>query len=317
MSKKILCLHHTDLDGAMSGGIVGYWAKEHDYEISYKPYNYGYDLFPSDFNGFDIVFAVDISFGQDNPWVYEYLGKRLIWIDHHKTAIEYEKDHIPFKVFGLREIGVGACELVWRYLFPNEKTPTLVQYLSAYDVWDKTRFDWELVEQIEWGAKEEYGNSAKCLCHYLELRDAGFYDAIEDLRAKGESILSYLESDYKAKLKSNGFYIPRLEVETVGSFRVLALNTNEFSSKVFSSVYNPEEFDIMIPFAIVPEDNKPGEFYVRVSFYTENPNIDVSRIAKLFGGGGHKGAAGCTMSLEDIQELLKGSISVKEYLNRL
>jgi nanoRNase/pAp phosphatase (c-di-AMP/oligoRNAs hydrolase) len=55
------------------------------------------------------------------------------------------------------------------------------------------------------------------------------------------------------------------------------------SSQIFDTV--KEDYDIMIPFCF---DGKQWT----VSMYTKNKEIDVSIIAKKYGGGGHKNAAG-------------------------
>jgi len=38
--------------------------------------------------------------------------------------------------------------------------------------------------------------------------------------------------------------------------------------------------------------------YLKCSLRTENPTLDVAALAKEFGGGGHKAAAGCRVFLE-------------------
>jgi oligoribonuclease NrnB/cAMP/cGMP phosphodiesterase (DHH superfamily) len=60
---------------------------------------------------------------------------RLIWIDHHKSAIEAHEElgkYIP----GLREYGRAACELTWEFFRPGVKMPRGIHYLGRYDVWD-------------------------------------------------------------------------------------------------------------------------------------------------------------------------------------
>lgn len=308
---KILCLHHTDLDGAMSGAIVGYFHKED--EVTYRLYNYGYPLNPRIFKGYDKIYAVDISFNQTDPWVYEVPG--LIWIDHHKSALTYAGEHPKVNNLpGLRGLGVGACELTWRYLFPDKQAPKLVKYLSAYDVWDKNRFDWELVEKIQLGTKNEYGISAKDLCNYLKLTlDVGMGDCLGSLRDTGAVILEYLEKTYASKLKTYGAYIPEFSLEGIGCYRVMVLNTPDFCSRSFSSLYRKEDYDFMLAYEICPVEKHPGENIVRVSFYTENPKVDVSKVAEFFGGGGHPGAAGCTIDLGELKNMLKSSMSLKEW----
>ena len=56
----------------------------------------------------------------------------LKWIDHHESAIK--KNPNTNYINGARSIGIGACELVYRYLYGDEAI-SLIKYLSAYDVW--------------------------------------------------------------------------------------------------------------------------------------------------------------------------------------
>ncbi len=74
--------------------------------------------------------------------------------------------------------------------------------------------------------------------------------------------------------------------------RLLCLNARG-SSLVTKTVYDPEQHEGVVMWGI----NKEGK--VAVSFYNENvtdSSPDFSEIAKKYGGGGHKGAAGCVMS---------------------
>ena len=301
---KILVIHHTDLDGAMSAAVVG--MKHRNDEITYRLYNYGWPLEPKDLEGYDLVYAVDVSFNQSSPWVYNL--KNLIWIDHHKTAIEYE-DQNPWmhQIHGLRGIGKGACEFTWEYLFPKIQKPKLLEYLSAYDVWDKDRFDWNRVEEIEYGAKYTFGLSPESIIKFI---DEG--QGLDSLIQVGYVLLVNHEKSYRGKLGNNGFYI-----NSFFGYRVMALNTLDFTSMSFISYYDPKYFDIMMPFAIIPDSKNLGKILVRFSLYTENPNIDVSLIAKQFSGGGHKGAAGGLISLEMLQEILSCSCSLKEYMRNV
>lgn len=304
MKKKILVIYHTDLDGAMSAAVVGLKFKGED--ITYRLYNYGWSLEPDDLFGYDQICAVDVSFHESAPWVYKL--ENLIWIDHHKTALEFE-DQNPWmhEIPGLRGIGKGACELTWEYFFPGIPKPKLLEYLSVYDVWNKTRFDWDKVEEIEYGAKYAFGISPENIITFIEANEDP-----ENLRQTGYIILANLEKSYRGKLGNNGFYI-----HSFFGYRLMALNTQDFSSMSFMSHYDPRYFDIMMPFAIIPDDKTPGQVYVRCSWYTENPDIDVSVIAQQFNGGGHKAAAGGIMTLETLQELLSCSCSLKEYMKSI
>ena len=72
-----------------------------------------------------------------------------------------------------------------------------------------------------------------------------------------------------------------------------------------------------MPFAIVPDEKELGKVFVRFSLYTENPNVDVSEIAKSLGFGGHKAASGGQWSLETLQEILKCSGPLKLYMDSI
>ena len=295
--KNILVLYHADLDGVASAACVGLkYPKE---KITYRHYNYGWPLEEKDFYGYDIVYAVDVSFS-DHPWVYTLPG--LVWIDHHKTALEYESANPWMKnIPGLRKIGKGACEFTWEYLFPDVECPELVKYLSAYDVWDKTRFPWVDTLMVEYGSKHIFSLSPVKLIDFLKANGN-----LEELKKIGRILLSDKEKTGRSNLYNNGLYI-----HDFFGMRAMLLNTSSFSSLAFSSYYNPEYFDVMIPFQISPDKK------VRVSFYTENPDIDVSIVAEHFGGGGHKGAAGGMMSLEELYDILSNSVSLKTHLDNI
>ena len=69
----------------------------------------------------------------------EFFQDRFIWIDHHISAIN--ENYTEYK--GIRDTKFAACELTWKTLFPDIPVPIAVQLLSAYDVWNKSRFDWD------------------------------------------------------------------------------------------------------------------------------------------------------------------------------
>lgn len=80
--------------------------------------------------------------------------------------------------------------------------------------------------------------------------------------------------------------------------RAICLNGGGFNSDVFKTVYNPTKHDVMMPFQY------NGTFWT-FSLYTTKPEIDCNEIAKLYGGGGHKQAAGFQVDrLSDIFSFL-------------
>lgn len=69
--------------------------------------------------------------------------------------------------------------------------------------------------------------------------------------------------------------------------KCIAINKGLTNSKVFDSVWNAEKYDAMLTFCLM----SPKRGWT-ISLYSDKPGIDVSKIAKSRGGGGHKQAAG-------------------------
>lgn len=81
------CIYHeADLDGVMSAAIVKKYFKG---DIDLLPYNYGKEI--PDVNKYDKVFVVDVSFGSRTRFLFDEWKEKgidVVWIDHHKTAID-------------------------------------------------------------------------------------------------------------------------------------------------------------------------------------------------------------------------------------
>ena len=59
--------------------------------------------------------------------------KELIWIDHHKSAIEaYESQNEEIK--GLRINGNAGCECTWKW-FSMQDIPRCIGLVADFDVW--------------------------------------------------------------------------------------------------------------------------------------------------------------------------------------
>jgi oligoribonuclease NrnB/cAMP/cGMP phosphodiesterase (DHH superfamily) len=127
------CFYHSaDLDGACSGAIV----KMHSPECELIGINYG-DAFPWEtIQPGDEVFMVDFSLSDFNDMLRlrELCGHlNLVWIDHHKSAIE-ARDASGIGFTGFQVIGKAGCELTWEFM-SNDPPPQAVYLLGRYDVW--------------------------------------------------------------------------------------------------------------------------------------------------------------------------------------
>ncbi len=145
--KNMKCFYHSaDLDGHCSGAIV----KMVFPDCEMIGINYG-DEFPWDsipVGCGETIFMVDFSL-QPYPQMrkLERHADPLVWIDHHKSAIDEHEEWIKAGdggVLGIQESGMGACQLVWEYLkyeirahgYSGAMISTFIKLLAEYDVWD-------------------------------------------------------------------------------------------------------------------------------------------------------------------------------------
>ena len=281
--------HSADLDGHCSGAIV----KHFNPECELIPINYGQD-FPWDkIAPEEKVFMVDFSLQPFEGMKQLAAISDLVWIDHHQTAID---DYVNsgLSISGIQRSGIGACELSWEY-FSRDPWPFAVQLLAEYDVWNHTDertlpFQYGLRMQDTFPTSESAMNLWKLLFHSEEVVNA--------LIGAGKTIIEY-ETQTNAKFcKSYSFetIMPTYPMALAGpspadvpfTLRGICINKGFTNSKVFDSVYDPAKHDLMITFCRLPLPKKQWT----VSLYSDKSEVDCGAIAKSFGGGGHKGAAG-------------------------
>ena len=281
-NKKMKCFYHSaDLDGHCSGAIV----KLIHPICKMYPINYGDDFPWEEINQGERVFMVDFSL---QP--FEQMAKLasrcdLTWIDHHKSAIEDHKnwnnEHTEYlSIKGVRKVGIGACSLVWGYLFPEYSQPDPVKRIAEYDVWNHKH---PFTLPFQYGARMYDTDPSKkegmLFWRSLLLPDeeAPFVTYSQVVK-EGAICLKFEEQQNKKACKL------AFGIEFEG-LKCVAIN-RPANSKVFESVWDPKKYDVMLSFYL----RKPDQW--TVNLFTDKPDIDVSEIAKKYGGGGHRGAAG-------------------------
>jgi oligoribonuclease NrnB/cAMP/cGMP phosphodiesterase (DHH superfamily) len=260
----VKCYYHNDLDGRCAAAIVykeHYWCEM--IEVDYK------DEIDVEAIRNERVYIVDFSFKPETMEGVLKKTKDIVWIDHHKTAFEYD---YGIELKGVRNDGYAGCELTWMYLYPDEEMPRAVELIGDRDKWawkygDETRHFNMGMSFYDCDPKNK-----KLWIAVLDRRGN-----LEDIKAKGKICLQYRDrfcADYR---KSYGW-------ETIFENRnCYALGIYMFGSEVFGE--KMKEYDICLSYEYL------GDKWI-VGLYSEN--VDVSVIAKKYGGGGHRGAAGFT-----------------------
>jgi len=278
------CFYHADADGRCAGFWVCHVVSPED-ELGeeYIEINYGMP-FPFDkIHEGEQVYIVDYSIEPDEMLKLLEITKNVTWIDHHKTAIEKYKN-FPVEIRGLRYDGIAACMLT--YCFLRQMTNSGLGEVRPFDV-SMTRYAPAFTKLIaDWDVwKFEYGDETRSFVTAFNAYDfsptsnmwnglIAYYSTTPNLVSEGRSMIKFRDGWAKEYCRTKGF-------ETIiGGHKAFALNLGNCNSEYFKSI---EGYDILMPFCF------DGDKWT-VSLYSTT--VDVSEIAKTYGGGGHRGASG-------------------------
>lgn len=277
---KTVIFHHNDPDGWCSAAIMfnaiggEKILREINYgkKIPWELVEYGDKIYMLDFSlPMPDMFSLQAMVGKEN----------FVWIDHHVSAI---KDSIAqnFESLGLREVGKAACELCWEYAYPARSSaiPENVRMLGRYDVWDKSAWPDALyamyaLKSLSWF---NIPSAPEWMGIILDKTSLAFIGAPIARYQDGVNIEICKRAAFETELCP--------DVWLQAGYHAIACNSPMCNSMLFDSIWDPDKHDIMLSFFV----GSNGIY--TVSVYSTKPEIDCSLIAKAFGGGGHKSAAG-------------------------
>jgi len=287
-------------------------------------YNYGQPI--PDLSEFDKIIMCDISFPREEmKKLLEGTGdgttKEFIWLDHHISAIKELHAYLPQGYIfpaGIRDTKLAACELTWMFFFPEEKMPEIVRLLGRYDCFGhKGTLEEQKVLEFQYGARQvitNYGEAYEWLTNSFHFENEDVYK----IHSKGIAIHRYLVIEAKQSY-ANGFELPLYliglldpydkeaverhnkkprYVDTYETYKFIAINKERFNPINFGIDYHKDGYDGTACFHY---DGKANLW--RFSLYNDNGKVDCSQIAKQFGGGGHKGAAGFVLTTEEFNKI--------------
>ena len=140
------CFYHLDADGK----CAAYWVHKRypvlrDIDFIKMNYDSNIDWF-SLISKDEYVIIVDFSFEPDDMRKILSKTKNVVWIDHHKSAIEKYKD-FGEDIKGIRYDGIAGCMLTYCYYFVmvdgriefnenmTKSAPWMTKYIADHDVW--------------------------------------------------------------------------------------------------------------------------------------------------------------------------------------
>lgn len=265
------CFYHSaDLDGQASGAIIA-----HVFNCETIGINYG-EVFPFEIlQPKEVVFMVDFTLQPFEEMEKLEKWSMLTWIDHHKTAIE-EAEKRQFNPLGIRRIGIGACALTWEF-FETEPMPEAIKLLAEYDVWNHSD---PRTLPFQYGFRFFENTKPENQDFWISFLEGDV--RVDYVCELGEILMANEERQGKKYCEAYAF-------ETrFGEHLAICVNRGMTNAKIFDSVYDPIKHDLMITFCRM---KLPAHQWT-VSLYSTKEDVDCGGIAQLFGGGGHKGAAG-------------------------
>ncbi len=269
MSKKNILLYHANCPDGF-GSAYSFWKKFGD-DMEYIAVKHG-EPPPSDLDGKNVYIA-DFSYSKDVLVSLNEKTYSLKVIDHHISAERDLKD-LDFCHFDMSHSG---AYLSWAFNFPDQPVPKLIKYIEDRDLWLwKMPHAEEILSTID-----SYDRTFEWWDHInsiLETQD-GFNKLVNEgaaiLRYKNKLVYTISKNSYRMNMA--GENIP-------------VVNTPFFQSEIAGSMSKDEKYA-----AAYYYNGKDFVFSLRAS----NDDTDVSEIAKSFGGGGHKKAAG--FSIEKLE----------------
>lgn len=268
--KRPICIYR----GGCEDGFTAAWVVHLFYkgQVDLHAGHYGQE--PPDTRGRDVI-IVDFSYPRDTLLKMADADHNLLLLDHHKTAQKNLENIEQSNINIIFDMDYSGAMLTWSWLFRDRPAPAIVRYTQDRDLWHHA---------LPW--TREINAFIKSIPHDM----AAWYQLVQQL-----------ESDPSVFVKA-GIALVRMNDKVVTELCGLAVD-KEIDGHVVPVVNAPWQFasdvgnklSVGKPFAATYIDGPEGRQY---SLRSQQDGLDVSEIAKKFGGGGHRNAAGYKVAIK-------------------
>ena len=279
--------HDHCMDGFGAAFIAARFFETMDQDYVLIPHSYGGNLdFTACIQKEDTVFILDYSF---EPIVIEKLcslAKEVVWLDHHKTAIDKwvaanQDEFILSRVKNLKVVldntrsGTG---ITFDWFYSNTVRPMWVNWIEDRDLW---KFQYGVASKQFHAAMSSY---EKTVSQWHNLLVLGTETDYEQLLCEGEAILR--AHNQRVMEIANGCAVP---IVIDGQKGFVANCSGYYASDV-----GHELAERSGTFGATWYQNESGDIKWSLRAASNN-KVDVAEIASKFGGGGHRSAAGFSL----------------------
>ena len=330
--KPLVIYHANCADGF--GAAFAAWLKLGD-EAEYVPCQYSQVKNVADLNsilssagipfGEGEVYVLDFSFPKDvMEWLFKEV-KRVTWLDHHASV--FKEWGIPLDVVGdneyfsiedkphwveLNNYKSGAM-LAWEYFHPGTEVPMFIRHIDDYDRWQFKIDGTKAFQKALWSRPFDFK-----AWQIIFLTPGYEANAYKFAYTEGNAILRAHEQNVQSVVKggarpcsivpaiinsSDSYKAPWVWWhdeecgDTCGANGIAANCPPHLASDVGHELANQSgTFGLLWS---IDKDN------ICKCSLRSNGDYDVSAIAKAFGGGGHKNAAGFSVDIQTLLEWIK------------
>jgi oligoribonuclease NrnB/cAMP/cGMP phosphodiesterase (DHH superfamily) len=289
--KPDICIHHFPCDD----GFAAAWVVNRKWpgEVLFAGRNYGQPL-DIDLAGKDVLIA-DFSFKPDVLAAMADEARSIFILDHHKTAAEdlahvsvfqgsvktageavSYLDHGDPAVFATFDMEQCGAELTWAFCFPDDPAPKLIRHIAERDLWVKH--------------PHEHTRPLSLLLRSFPYEFEVWDDlmrAFDDIGGDRANVLAEahaIERFYDRKIAE---VCDAAVPGRIGPHLVPVVNAPWFMASDVG--HELLQRDSSAAFAAVWYHSFGARTY---SLRSEDGREDVSKVARQFGGGGHRNAAG-------------------------
>ena len=218
---------------------------------------------PPDVKGKNVV-VLDFSYDNKTTKSLMKKAKNFLVIDHHKSAM-VELHDVTCTRFDMNHSG---AMLAWNFFHPGKEAPRMIKFIEDRDLWK-----WQIPYSKEFAAAFDM------VPFTFEDFDLFLDDsAVDNAQERGAYILAYSKTVISKIAK-------HASARKMCGKDVLVVNSPHWMSEIGAALSPKCDFAVIWFY-----DHETRQ--VKVSLRAHHEDSDVSEVAKRFGGGGHRKAAG-------------------------
>jgi hypothetical protein len=328
---SIIVVYHKGCMDGFGAALVAW--KKFGGEASYIPVSYGteQDSFVREMakaaeHPLSELYVLDFSFNAGQLRRLAKIFGKITILDHHDTARKELMEErkigeqrganvwvVKQEIEDLGNVSLdfdmdrAGCQLTWDHFFQpfqtiNRETsrPEFINFLGWRDLWWHKRRD----------AYKKYADAIEALHLYLDTMPfsfeswAKFCDEPQDAVLKGMPIVAYQKQQLrKAAANCVECVVNWTRDGTAVAEQVALVNAPQFMASDLAEVVYERTSANAYKMVAIWCTGKDGDVTVSVRSRERPGDIHCGNFAKLYGGGGHPGAAGFDISLEQLTKI--------------